>query len=94
MAYAQAEPQAYPSPAERQNPRARSSSFVLGTVDSSSMLAALGLQTGDVPISLGRRRLDSVDDLMAAFMSLPNALSFTLYIERAGTQMTLQYQVQ
>ncbi len=70
------------------------SGFVLGTVDSSSMLAALGLQTGDVLISLGRRRLDSVDDLMAAFMSLPNALSFTLYIERAGTQMTLQYQVQ
>jgi hypothetical protein len=67
--------------------------FVLGNVGSSSLVAALGLESGDVLIALGRQPLDSVDDLMSAFMSLPNALSFELVIERSGRPMTIDYHV-
>lgn len=69
------------------------SGFVLGHVDSSSLVAALGLQSGDVLIAIGRQPLDSVDDLMSAFMSLPNALSFQLAIERSGRPVAIDYHV-
>ena len=67
--------------------------LVLEDVVSGDLAAVLGLQSGDVLVSVNSYSLSSLDDLAAAYSALKNATTFTLTIVRNSSTMQLTYDV-
>lgn len=68
--------------------------FTIDNVDPGSLPDALGLQAGDVPVSLNGQPLGTLDDVRNAAFGLANATSFQLQVLRGTAMVTLDYQVQ
>jgi membrane-associated protease RseP (regulator of RpoE activity) len=67
--------------------------LVLEGVVSGDLAAVLGLQSGDVLVSVNGYSLSSLDDLAAAYSALKNATTFTLTFVRNSNTMQLTYDV-
>lgn len=67
--------------------------LVLQDVVRGDLAAALGLQSGDVLVSVNGHSLNTLDDLAAAYSALKTATTFTLTIVRNRSTMQLAYDV-
>lgn len=56
-----------------------------------TICSALGLQDGDIPVSINSMDLDTVEDALAAYSALLYYTNWTLTVERNGTNITLNY---
>lgn len=65
----------------------------LGGVATGDLADVLGLQSGDVLVSVNGYSLNSLDDLAEAYFNLEDATTFTLTIMRNGVSMQLTYDV-
>jgi type II secretory pathway component PulC len=75
-------------------PNVASPGFTLGNVTGGSLADLLGLQDGDVLVSLNGQALSTLADVGTVATGLPNAARFELVIERNGLPVTLVYIVQ
>lgn len=68
--------------------------FMIQRIDSSSILARLGLKTGDVVVDVNNTRLDSPEKALQIFQQLREARQITLAVERNNKPMSLLYEIQ
>lgn len=67
--------------------------FRMYGVTPDSTLATLGIQNGDCLERIDGTELTSRDKALATYASLPTADHFTILLNRAGQDMTLDYNV-
>lgn len=67
--------------------------LVLESVAQGDLADVLGLQSGDVLVSVNGYGLSTLDDLAAAYSALKNVTTFTLTIVRNNTNMQFTYDV-
>ncbi len=67
--------------------------YALKNVTQGDLAAAMGLQSGDILISVNRYDLSSIDNMVDAYEALENATSFSVEIERSGQAMFFYYDV-
>lgn len=70
-------------------PRANGGGIVVNPEGGGAAFRAAGLQPGDVLLSVNGKRLQSVEDSVIAFDSLPAVGAVVLSVERGGRQMTI-----
>ncbi len=75
-------------------PNVGSSGFTVDDVSPGSLADLLGLQSGDVLVSLNGQSLATLADVVTVATGLPNGTRFELVIERQGRSVTLPYIVQ
>jgi hypothetical protein len=67
--------------------------YMLESVAQGDLAAALGLQSGDILMSVNRHDLSNIDNMVDAYDALAKDTSFTLAITRNGRRMELTYDV-
>ncbi|MBU4119868.1 MAG: hypothetical protein KJ555_14035 [Proteobacteria bacterium] len=68
--------------------------FMIQRIDSSSVLAQLGLKTGDVVVDVNNTRLDSPEKALQIVQQLREARQIILAVERNNQPMSLSYEIQ
>lgn len=67
--------------------------FELSGVASGDLADVLGLQTGDILLSVNRHSLDGVDDALAAYAAVENDSTLVIAFSRSNTVYTHTYYI-
>lgn len=71
----------------------RTDGFVVKMIRSGSLLAQVGLRVGDVIRSVNGLELDSPEKALQIFQQLREAKNLSLHLERNGTPLSFEYQI-